>query len=340
HTGGRGFKSRQPRSQLEGWMPRPRPLDARGRSFRGSLVMTTGHVPVLLDEVTRLARGVERAVDATVGAGGHAGALLDAGVMLLAIDRDPEALATARARLAGARVEFLRGSFAEGPILDAIMRFAPQLVLLDLGVSSLQLDSPQRGFSFRPGTPLDMRMTREGPTAADLLNDLPAQQLARMFEAFGDERHAKRLARAVVRRRSKVPFSTSDDLVDAIREVLGTRAGPAQFARLFQAVRIAVNRELDELRCALPRLRDALQPGGRLVVISYHSGEDRIVKREFRDWARSCVCPSGQPLCTCRGLPLGAVDPRRPVVPTAAEIAANPRARSAKLRGFVKSAAR
>jgi 16S rRNA (cytosine1402-N4)-methyltransferase len=138
-----------------------------------------------------------------------------------------------------------------------------------------------------------------------------------------------------VRRRERQPFVTSDDLVNAIRAVLGPRSGPGDFARLFQAVRIAVNDELAGLEHALPALRESLKPGGRLSIITYHSGEDRLVKQSFRDWARACVCPPGLPVCTCRGRPLGRVEPRKPILPAEAELAANPRARSAKLRIFV-----
>jgi 16S rRNA (cytosine1402-N4)-methyltransferase len=179
-----------------------------------------------------------------------------------------------------------------------------------------------------------MRMEGRGPTAADLLNQAGEGELERLFAEYGDERRARRLAREVVRRRSRQPFFSSDDLVNAIRAVLGPRAGPADFARLFQAVRIAVNDELGSLARALPVFRDALRPGGRLAVITYHSGEDRLVKQAFREWASACVCPPRQPVCTCRGRPLGRVEPRRPIVPSEAELAANPRSRSAKLRIF------
>src|SRR5262249_24059272 len=163
------------------------------------------------------------------------------------------------------------------------------LVLLDLGVSSRQLDDDALGFSFRPGAPLDMRMSGDGATAAELLNESPEEDLATVFADWGDERKARPLAREVARRRSRAPLAVSDDLVNAIRSVLGPRSGPGDFARIFQALRIAVNGELDGLGEALPALRDALVPEGRLLVISYHSGEDRIVKHAFQAWAKSCV---------------------------------------------------
>lgn len=303
--------------------------------------MTTtpvSHVPVLADAVARLARGRSRAVDCTVGAGGHTALLLEAGATVLAVDADPAAVAAARERFDPARVVVRRGRFADPGVLDAILAFRPDFILLDLGVSSHQLDHDPRGFSFRPGVALDMRMDPDAVgTAADLLNASPESELARLFHVHADEPRARRLARVIARRRQAHPFTASDDLVNAIREVLGSRAGPPDFARVFQAIRIAVNDEVRQVTQALPALLGALVPQGLLVVISYHSGEDRIVKQTFAGWARSCVCPPGQPVCTCRGRPLGALASRRSTVPAPAEVAANPRARSARLRGFVKS---
>jgi 16S rRNA (cytosine1402-N4)-methyltransferase len=274
-------------------------------------------------------------VDATAGDGGHTALLAAQGVQVLAIDRDTEALERARHRLSATSVTWVAGRFGDPAVLERVRAFHPDFALLDLGVSSLQLNADERGFSFRPHVPLDMRMSGDGPCAADLLNTLSTDELAAVFRDFGDERRARRLAGEVARRREGRPFAQSDDLVNAIRAALGPRTGPAVFARLFQAVRIAVNEEFTQLRAALPALRAALVEGGRLAVISYHSGEDRIVKNLFRDWAKACVCPQGQPVCTCRGVPLGRLDPRRPVMPSAGEIAANPRARSARLRAFV-----
>jgi len=283
------------------------------------------------------AEGGRRAVDATVGGGGHAELLRAAGAEVLALDRDPAALAAARTRLGDDGIRYRPDAFGSPAALAAIRDFRPDRILLDLGVSSHQLDAADRGFTFRPGAPLDMRMTPgAGPCAADLLNTLPEHALGRIFAEDGDEPpvRARRLARSIVRRRLRAPFAESDDLVNAIREVLGPQSGPSQFARLFQAVRIAVNAELEQLRTALPALRDALAPGGRLAVITYHSGEDRIVKHEFREWSRECVCPPGQPVCTCRGRALGTVLTRRALTPDAAEVADNPRARSAHFRSF------
>ncbi|MBE0595578.1 MAG: 16S rRNA (cytosine(1402)-N(4))-methyltransferase RsmH [Gemmatimonadales bacterium] len=296
------------------------------------------HLPVLADEVMDLARTSRRIVDGTAGGGGHTLRFLDLGASVLAIDRDPAALRHAQSLVGAADVRWIEGAFGDPKVLAAVAGFRPDFVLLDLGVSSHQLDLDARGFTFRPGSPLDMRMEASGPTAADLLNTLAQEPLARIFRDYGDERRAWRLAGAIVRRRARVPFAVSDDLVNAIRSVLGSRSGPSDFARLFQAVRIAVNDEISQLEQALPEFRDGLVEGGRLAVISYHSGEDRVVKQAFREWARSCICPPGQPICTCRGRALGRVDPSRPVKPAAEEIAVNARARSAKLRGFVRHA--
>jgi 16S rRNA (cytosine1402-N4)-methyltransferase len=294
----------------------------------------TFHVPVLVQPAVAAAAGARRAVDATLGGGGHTEALRAAGLEVLAIDRDPEAIAFARARLGDRGVRYLEAAYHSAEALDAVAAFRPGFVLLDLGVSSHQLDAEGRGFTFRPGAPLDMRMESRGASAADLLNRLEEDALGRIFADYGDERRARRLAREIVRRRERAPFAISNDLVNAIRATLGPRAGPSEFARLFQAVRIAVNQELAGLERALPAFRDALEPGGALAVITYHSGEDRLVKLAFREWASACICPAHQPVCTCRGRPLGRLDPRKPILPSEDEIAANPRARSAKLRIF------
>jgi 16S rRNA (cytosine1402-N4)-methyltransferase len=293
------------------------------------------HIPVLLPAVSAAATGAHRAVDATLGDGGHAAALLAAGIDVLGIDRDPAAIARSRGRLGEARIQYLQAPYASPEALAAVTRFAPDFILLDLGVSSRQLDETERGFTFRPGAPLDMRMGQAGKSAADLLNRADAVALETIFRNYGDESRARRLAAEIVRRRERQAFTTSDDLVNAIRATLGPKSGPGDFARLFQAVRVAVNDELEGLERALPAFRDSLQPGGRLSVITYHSGEDRLVKQSFREWSRSCICPPEFPVCSCRGHPLGRVEPRKPVLPEDTEIAGNPRARSAKLRIFV-----
>jgi 16S rRNA (cytosine1402-N4)-methyltransferase len=231
------------------------------------------------------------------------------------------------------------GNFAE---IDTLLPSPTEKfegILADLGVSSHQIDDASRGFSFREGAPLDMRMNAAATeTAADFLMTRPEEELADAFRDYGDEPKARRLAREVVRRRANRPFETSDDFVGAIRATLGPRSGPGEFARLFQAVRIAVNQEMLSLETALPVLRDRLVPGGVLAVISYHSGEDRLVKHAMRDWSRDCVCPPRQLECTCRGRALGRLLMRKSVTATEAEIARNPRARSARLRAWRSAA--
>jgi len=283
------------------------------------------HAPVLVAEVTTLLGGASRVLDGTLGGGGHSLALLEAGVdQVIGVDRDANAIASASERLrdfaAAKRFTAIQSNYAD---LDAIHAVGGERfggILLDLGISSHQIDDESRGFSFRPGASLDMRMggsdDAASMTAADFLNTADRDALADAFLSYGDERRARRLAAEVVRRRETRPMQTSDDFVGAIRAVLGPRSGAPDFARLFQAVRIAVNDELSSLERALPALRDRLLPGGTLVVIAYHSGEDRIVKNAFRDWSASCVCPPEQPVCTCRGRPLGETLTRRPVVPT------------------------
>ncbi|MEO8449011.1 MAG: 16S rRNA (cytosine(1402)-N(4))-methyltransferase RsmH [Gemmatimonadota bacterium] len=292
------------------------------------------HDPVLLTEILGLAPTARRVVDGTLGDGGHSAAFLERGAEVLAFDRDPDAVARAVARLGARSLRPIHGNVFDRPALEEITAFAPDLILLDLGVSSRQLDDPELGFSFRPGTQLDMRMDRVGPTAADLLNEAPPETLRDWFRDYGDEPRADRLAREIVRRRATGTFRVSDDFVNAIRGALGSKTGPGDFARLFQSVRIAVNQELPGLEGALPALRDALIAGGTLAAISYHSGEDRVVKHAFREWSAACVCPPHTPMCVCRGRPLGVLVTRHPIRPSAEEIAGNPRARSAKLRVF------
>jgi 16S rRNA (cytosine1402-N4)-methyltransferase len=297
------------------------------------------HAPVLAAEVAGLLRGCANVLDGTLGGGGHALVLLQQAARVTALDRDPEAITAARERLReyeqSSRFRALLGNYAD---LDGIPELGDARfdgILLDLGVSSHQLDDPRRGFSFREGAPLDMRMGSDALlTAADWLNETPELEVLRVFREYGDERRAARLAREVVRRRATRPFAISDDLVGAIRGALGPRSGPADFARLFQAVRIEINDELEGLARALPTLRDRLEPGGTMVVIAYHSGEDRIIKSAFRDWSAQCVCPPRQPTCTCRGRALGELLTRRAVTASPAEVAGNPRARSARLRAW------
>jgi 16S rRNA (cytosine1402-N4)-methyltransferase len=297
------------------------------------------HAPVLAREVVELLGTARHVLDGTLGGGGHAAALLERGVRVTAIDRDPAAVSGAGDRLRQyierGELSVFEGNFADLDELPVLADTRFDGILLDLGVSSHQIDEEGRGFTFRRGAPLDMRMGADASqTAAEFLNTSTEEELARVLRDYGDEPRARRMASEIGRRRRQSRFATSDDLVGAIRAVLGASAGPSEFARIFQAVRIAVNDELAGLERALPVLRDRLEPGGVLAVISYHSGEDRLVKHAFQDWSRACICPPRQPVCTCRGRPLGTTLTRKPVSATEAEIAANPRARSAHLRAW------
>lgn len=301
------------------------------------------HAPVLVEEVTALFSGADEILDCTLGGGGHAAALLAIGARVTGIDRDEAAIDSARERLApdeaAGRFLALRGNFADLGDIAALADRRFDAILADLGVSSHQIDNDERGFSFREGAVLDMRMDRRGTTtAADLLNTLEEGDLARIFRDYGDEPRANRLAREVVRRRGNRPMRVSDDLVGAIRGAFGARMGPGDFARLFQAIRIAVNDELGSLESALPALRGHLRAGGILAVIAYHSGEDRLVKHTMREWSQACICPPKQLQCTCRGRALGELLTKRALTAGDAERAVNPRARSARLRAWRSAA--
>jgi 16S rRNA (cytosine1402-N4)-methyltransferase len=279
-------------------------------------------------------------MDGTLGGGGHTEAILEHSDLarVIGVDQDPEALAVATNRLKkyGERVQIIRANFA-----DAAESGEEALAgaLLDLGISSHHIDALERGFSFKEGAPLDMRMdNKTGRSAADLLNHLSEEDLADIFYQYGEERRSRRLARDIVRHRKTKPFETSDDLVAAMYRSLGPRQEVQDKARIFQALRIAVNEELDVLDRVLPALRDRLAPEGVLVILSYHSLEDRRVKEAFREWSRDCVCPPEVLLCQCRGEALGKSLTKKPVLPSDEELQANPRARSAKLRAWRKAA--
>ncbi|HSW28254.1 MAG TPA: 16S rRNA (cytosine(1402)-N(4))-methyltransferase RsmH [Longimicrobiales bacterium] len=307
--------------------------------------MTAYHEPVLADEVLRYLRPCDGALllDGTVGGGGHTRLLLEAcpGCRVVAVDRDPEALAEAERALSHVRdrVRFLRGRFDDAPADAEIVDRGLDGALLDLGVSSHQLDDAARGFAFRRGVALDMRMDQaQDDDAAGFLAEASEEELARVFRELGEEPRARRLAREVVKRRATEPLACSDDLVAALSVSLGRSPTAQDKARIFQAVRIAVNGELESLERGLPALRDALRDGGVLVVIAYHSLEDRLVKNAFREWSAACVCAPEVPMCTCRGRPLGETLTRKPVRPGDDELARNPRARSARLRAWRRAA--
>lgn len=304
------------------------------------------HVPVMVGEVLEELRP-ERGglfLDGTLGGGGHSEALLERApeARLVGVDRDPDALAEAGARLArfGDRFRAVRANFADAVEAAGIGAGKLAGVLLDLGISSHQIDVDGRGFTFRAGAPLDMRMSGGAggeESAADFLNAADERELADVFYRFGEEKRSRKLARILVEMRGREPIATSDQLLEAIGRALGPRSDAGDRARIFQALRIAVNREIDALEAALPRFREALAPGGVMAVLSYHSLEDRVVKNAFRDWSLACVCPPHMPVCSCRGAPLGETLTRKPVSASPAEVEANPRARSARLRAWRKA---
>jgi 16S rRNA (cytosine1402-N4)-methyltransferase len=302
------------------------------------------HEPVLLAEVLQWMNVRENGVyaDGTLGGGGHSGAMLEASggtATLYGIDRDENAIAAATARLEQyPGFHAIHGNFHDAKALLS-QAGAPPLdgALLDLGVSSPQLDQAERGFSYHEDAPLDMRMDRsQGMTAADLLAEVSEGELTRILREYGEEKWAARIAHFVVERRQKQPLRTTQDLVRvvdaAIPKAVRRKDDGHPARRTFQAVRIAVNDELDPLDRALEDFVDCLKPGGRLLVITFHSLEDRLTKRCFQRLQNPCVCPPKAPVCTCGRKPKVRILARGAVPPTAEEIARNPRARSAKLR--------
>ncbi len=309
------------------------------------MFMVATHRPVMLEEVLELLAVRPRGtyVDATVGLGGHAEAILvrlRGEGLLVGLDRDPQALQQARERLS---------SFSNCLLFHANYHNLPHLLsreglhmdgcLLDLGVSSLQLDAPERGFSFRREGPLDMRMdTSSGLTAGELVNHAPLPELARIFRENGEEPRAERIARAIVQRRQRQPLETTLELAELVAEVAraprGGKIHPA--TRVFQALRIEVNRELAGLEPALEEIIDWLKPAGRLVVLGFHRLEDRIVKRVFRRASGKCVCFRPADSCSCPRRQRVSILTRRPLRPSPGELQQNPRARSARLRAVEK----
>lgn len=300
----------------------------------------SGHVPVLFQEVMDALRPAPggRYVDGTLGAGGHAAGLLAASApdgRLLGLDRDPAAIAYAAERLApfGARATLVVASFGDLEGVAGAHGFdAVDGIVFDLGLSSRQLDDAARGFSFQHDGPLDMRFdTRSGATAADLINNLDAEELADIFFRYGEEQQSRRIARLIVTHR---PLHTTAELATLIaREARRSgRPGRHPATKVFQALRIAVNGELDEIARGLRGAVERLAPGGRLAVISFHSLEDRLVKEFMRESSRDCVCPPQQPVCTCGAQPALRLVSRKAIKATDEEIAANTRSRSARLR--------
>lgn len=297
------------------------------------------HLPVLYHEVLDALRPESGKcyVDGTLGAGGHAeGVLLHSEPLgvLLGLDLDPDALAISTNRLSpfGERVVIKQASYQHLPdILKDLGWQQVHGILLDLGVSSMQIDQPERGFSFQTEGPLDMRFDQgSGVSAADLINTLSEARLAQLLWEYGEERFARRIARSIVANR---PLSTTTELADLIRKATPgsvSRINPA--TRTFQALRIATNQELETLSQSLPNLVSCLAPGGRIAVISFHSLEDRIVKQFFRRESQDCICPPEQPVCTCGHRASLNMISKKPIRPTQAEINENPRSSSARLR--------
>jgi 16S rRNA (cytosine1402-N4)-methyltransferase len=315
--------------------------------------MEDGHVPVLVDEVMTMLAPASGSlqIDATLGGGGHAERILEASMpdgRLLGLDADPVAIARVRLRLEprfGDRLVLRQANFRELAAVAPAAGFGTvDGLLFDLGLSSFQLADRDRGFGIRTGGPLDMRFDpSQGMPASELLATLDVVELTALFRRYGEEPQAARIARAIVAARATAPISTAEELSELIVRVApGSIPGRRRIhpaTRVFQALRIAVNAELDALAEALAAAVDLLRPGGRLVVLSYHSLEDRIVKRFFQAERRGCVCPPSLPVCVCGRSPRLRLVTRPSLTPSAAEIAANPRARSARLRAAERLAA-
>jgi len=307
------------------------------------------HVPVLAEEVRELldVQPGETVVDATFGAGGHSRILvaeLEGSGKLVAIDRDPTVrpyFDRVKASARGVQMRFLRGDYAVVLSQLAGNGVRADAVLLDLGLSSMQVDRPERGFSYATDAPLDMRMDPSAEySAADVLATAGERELETIFRRYGEERYARQIARGIVRRREEAPIVRTGQLVDVVRASI---PAPARFGeghpakRVFQALRIEVNHELESLDVGLPAAFEMLRPGGRLAVISFHSLEDRIVKRFLRDRVRGCTCPPEFPVCVCGREPEARLLTRKPIRPSAREIDLNARATSARLRAAVRT---
>jgi len=302
------------------------------------------HIPVLASEVIKCLQPYSGGiyVDGTLGGGGHSRLILEAGAPdceLIGIDQDKEAIAAASANLAefGDRKTIVRANFSEvTDILAELKVPAVDGILLDIGVSSHQIDAPERGFSYMVDAPLDMRMDQDSdkPTAADLLQELSETELADLIYKYGEERYSRRIAKQIIWARAEKRIETTFELVDLIRRAMpkGIKEDQHPAKRTFQALRIATNNELGVLESTLDQALPLLKQGGRLAVITFHSLEDRIVKDKFKAWAAGCICPPEFPVCVCGHKPEVKIITRKPMVASAEDLALNSRAHSAKLR--------
>ena len=297
------------------------------------------HRPVLLEQTleTLQVRPDGVYLDGTAGGGGHSFAIASQlqGGRLIALDQDPDAIRAAGERLAGLPATVVQSNFTRmDEVLQRLEIPAVDGILLDIGVSSHQLDAPERGFSYHYDAPLDMRMSQSGVTAAELVATLSEQQLADIFRRYGEEKFARPIARSIVRQRDKQPIETTLQLAELVSQSVPAAARrdghPAR--RVFQALRIAVNGELDCLSAALDTAFDCLKPGGRLAIITFHSLEDAMVKERFAQWRQGCICPREFPVCVCGRTPAARAVLKKPATATPEELADNPRSRSAKLR--------
>lgn len=307
--------------------------------------MEFSHKPVLFAETVEALQikpnGVY--VDGTAGGGGHSAAIaaqLSESGRLICIDQDPDAIAVLQERIGGLpQVTIVQENFARiDSVLSSLELPGADGILIDLGVSSHQLDTPERGFSFHTDAPLDMRMSQQGPTAAELINTLDERSLTRILSEYGEERYARSIARNIVRTREQEPMKTTlqlAELVKASMPAAARREGGHPARRTFQALRIAVNGELDMLSAGLDAMFERLNPGGRLAAITFHSLEDRMVKQRFASWCEGCICPPDFPVCVCGRTPRARL-PFKVKGPSAQELEANPRSRSAKLRAVEK----